>query len=204
MESENNYSFSEECEGLHMDFPHVPQNEGIRSLGWEEVEENLEINCTECEVKFDRWQNCGAKEGDLIEIKRKKYCHWAVSVGNDEIIHLTDGKDGMAIVLQELLKDVVKDSTCRVNNLEKEAERRRLIPRSVEEILETALHNLRKRFEYDPFKFNCEHFATGCYFGQQFSLQAEAAKGKHFVKKGARIVARSYMEAEACCGRHHN
>jgi hypothetical protein len=174
------------------------------SLGWKEVEENLEINCAECKVEFDLWENCAAKEGNLIEIKRKKYCHWAVSVGNNEIIHLTVGKDGMAIVLQELLKNVVKNSLCRVNNLEKEAERRGLIPRSVEEILKTARDNLRKRFEYDPFKFNCEHFATGCYFGEQFSLQAEAAKDKYFVKKGARLVVHSYMGAEAYCGRPRN
>jgi hypothetical protein len=202
MESENNYSFDEECEGFHMDFSPVRQNEEMQSSGWREVKENLEINCAECKVEFNLWENCGA-QGDLIEIKRKKYCHWAVSVGNDEIIHLTDGKDGKAIVLQELLKDLVKDSLCRVNKLEKEAERRGLIPKSVEEILEAA-HNLGRGFEYDPFKFNCGHFSTGCYFGEQLSLQALAAKGKKFVKKGARLVARSYMRAVAYCGRHPN
>jgi hypothetical protein len=62
MESENNYSFDEKCEGLHMDFTHVRQNEEIRSLGWKKVEENLETNCAECKVDFGLWENCGAKE----------------------------------------------------------------------------------------------------------------------------------------------
>jgi hypothetical protein len=62
--------------------------------------------------------------------------------GNEEIIHLTDGKDGKSVVEQELLKNEAKNSLCKVNYLEVPAKRRGLKPRNVDEILEAALRYL--------------------------------------------------------------
>lgn len=96
---------------------------------------------------------------------------------------------------------MAKISLCTVKNLEVAAERRGLKPRKVDEILEATHGYLGKKLEYDAFKFNCEHFVTGCYFGVCFSGQAEAAKSKHTVKKCTRLVVNRYMSAEACsCG----
>ncbi len=187
-------------------------DEEPRSLGCKPVVKNLKKNRDECETEFDIWQKCDAGKGDLIEIKRHLYySHWAVSVGDKEIIHLCDGGDGKAVVARDSLEDVAKNSLCRVNNLVAAAQRRGLQPRRVNDILKSVHKYLDEKVDYDPIKSNCEHFATYCRFGSGdyipgqsgFSEQALAAKGKGIVKNGARLLTNSLMGTESisCCSR---
>ncbi len=60
-------------------------------------------------------------------------------------MHLTDGEKGKAIVEQELLKNVAKNSLCTVNSLKIAAKRRGLKPRNVDKIFEAAHGNFGQR-----------------------------------------------------------
>jgi hypothetical protein len=180
-----------------------------QSLGCKKVAKKLKSKRAECERKFDKWENCGAEKGDLIEIKRHLYIsHWGVYVGDDEIIHLCGGKYENVVVGRHSLKDVAEDSLCRVNNLEAAALRRGLVPKSVNSILKEAHKYLETIVDYDPIDCNCEHFVTHCRFGSGdyipgqsgFSEQALAAKGEGLVKNGARLVTKSWIGTD-CCSR---
>ncbi len=76
MESGKECSLEEEIEGFHMSFQERGDKD-IRSLGFSDVEVKLEINFSEC--AFDVLENSNPNIGDMIEIRRKKYSHWALS-----------------------------------------------------------------------------------------------------------------------------
>ncbi|NWT13381.1 HRSL1 enzyme, partial [Vireo altiloquus] len=106
------------------------------------------------------------KPGDLIEIKRGGYQHWALYVGDGYVIHVTTtgensssfhtrsarGKKG--IVKKELLKDVVGNNKWSVNNKYD----RFWDPLPVEEIIRRAEILIDVEVPYHLLKFNCEHF----------------------------------------------
>ncbi|CAN8190688.1 unnamed protein product [Coccothraustes coccothraustes] len=107
--------------------------------------------------------------GDLIEIERTFYDHWAVYVGDGFVIHVTgracaawQGADstsvyaGKAKVMKELLREVVKNDKWHVNN---KYDRSRT-PRPVKEIIWCAEQWIGKEVPYDVFNRNCEHFVT--------------------------------------------
>ncbi|KAJ6652766.1 hypothetical protein lerEdw1_010914 [Lerista edwardsae] len=121
--------------------------------------------------------------GDLIEISRGLYTHWALYVGGGNVIHLTvpDGASGVShssvpsvhskkgLVKKEPLSEVVGDGTYRVSKKYEEKYNRR--PRK--EILRDAEAMVGKWVEYDLFASNCEHFATGISLGVRRSEQVE-------------------------------
>jgi hypothetical protein len=148
----------------------------VGSLGCGIVMRRLHENRRSCETGYDTPDNCRPKKGDLIEIKRLLYDHWAVYVGDGEVIHVRDGGNSKTTIKLDLLKDVCGESLCRINNLEKAAQMRGLKPRTVGTILNDAYNMLDKEFVYDSIDNNCEHFVTGCRFGSKFSEQASAAK----------------------------
>jgi hypothetical protein len=125
---------------------------------------------------YDIADNCKPNIGDLIEIKRLFYDHWAVYVGDGKIIHVSNDEDAKVTIKLDLLKNVCGKSSCRINNLEKAAQERGLKPRSAGTILDHANDMLGIIFEYHPINNNCEHFATNCRFGLSFSQQALAVK----------------------------
>ncbi|NWU27661.1 PA216 protein, partial [Dyaphorophyia castanea] len=122
---------------------------------------------------------CYLEPGDLIEIFRPLYQHWALYLGDGYVIHFTDTGEGSwslsvgsvrakkGIVKKELLKDVVKDNVWRVNN---KYDRSRT-PLPVEEIIWCAERWIGREMLYNVFAYNCEHFVTELRYGKKFSSQ---------------------------------
>ncbi|NXU21054.1 HRSL1 enzyme, partial [Pardalotus punctatus] len=125
-------------------------------------------------------RNCRPEPGDLIEIDRGVYKHWAVYVGDGYVIHVTkagtigspplssrssskSNKKGK--VKKELLEEVVGDDKWRVNN---KYDRSR-IPFPVEEIIKYAEESTDTVLPYNFLKKNCEHFVTKVRYGEPVS-----------------------------------
>ena len=72
-----------------------------------------------------------------------------------------------AMVRKEKLKEVVGDSTWRINNsLDKENE-----PRSASIIVKEALRQVGNMMDYSVISKNCEHFANELRYGKHESQQ---------------------------------
>ncbi|XP_053151297.1 phospholipase A and acyltransferase 3-like isoform X1 [Hemicordylus capensis] len=105
------------------------------------------------------------KPGDLIEIFRGLYKHWAIYIGGGFVVHVTsaDGIAGVcsscspsvpaqkAVVKKELLKDVVGPNRAWVNNVNDTKSN----PRAVEEILRDAKNYLGREISYNLIMSNC-------------------------------------------------
>ncbi|XP_056354288.1 phospholipase A and acyltransferase 1-like [Oenanthe melanoleuca] len=119
--------------------------------------------------------------GDLIEIDRRAYQHWALYMGDGYVINVTPVDEGApsllvsttsvftrkAKVKKQLLKEVVGDHKWRVNN-KYDCSR---IPRPVEEIIRRAEQWIDKEVDYDVLGSNCEHFVTELRYGEAVSEQ---------------------------------
>ncbi|KAM6930875.1 phospholipase A and acyltransferase 4-like, partial [Xenentodon cancila] len=113
-----------------------------------------------------------AKPGDLIEIFRGVYKHWAVYVGGGYVVHLvTTGEYYGHIVLKQKLEDVVGKDKWKVNNLLDHKHK----PRPVNDIVKSACSMVDTNLEYDLLKYNCEHFATEMRYGKPESRQVQNA-----------------------------
>uniref|UniRef100_A0A9J7XDD8 LRAT domain-containing protein n=1 Tax=Cyprinus carpio carpio TaxID=630221 RepID=A0A9J7XDD8_CYPCA len=124
--------------------------------------------------------------GDLIEIFRGRYQHWAIYVGDGYVIHVvtasghsnsgtssvTTGKGGNVTVKKEKLQDVAGNDKYRISNrLDNSYE-----PYPIEDILKEAESLVGKEFPYNLLLNNCEHFATLVRNGIPHSQQVEEAK----------------------------
>ncbi|NWT07559.1 HRSL1 enzyme, partial [Mionectes macconnelli] len=119
--------------------------------------------------------------GDLIEINRGVYQHWALYMGDGYVIHLTAEDEGIprpsagsvailtrkAKVKKQLLKDVVGSNNWQVNN--KYDSFRTPLP--VKEIIERAESYVDTERTYRLFYSNCEHFVTMLRYGEEISEQ---------------------------------
>ncbi|NXR22520.1 PA216 protein, partial [Cinclus mexicanus] len=119
--------------------------------------------------------------GDLIEIDRPLYQHWALYVGGGYVIHVTPiGENSppmtagsvtllmkRAKVKKELLKDAVGSDKWRVNN--KYDYYRKPFP--VEEMIQRAECQIGRVVLYRLFYKNCEHFVTELRYGEAVSEQ---------------------------------
>ncbi|NWS75832.1 HRSL1 enzyme, partial [Crotophaga sulcirostris] len=128
-----------------------------------------------------------AQPGDLIEIFRPAYQHWALYLGDGYIINVTPVDEGApgsissaksvfsskARVRMQLLKDVVGEDTYRINNKYDSS----YTPLPVEEIIRRAEAYIDKEVSYDVLGSNCEHFVTMLRYGEAVSNQAKKAIG---------------------------
>uniref|UniRef100_A0A671WPV6 Phospholipase A and acyltransferase 4-like n=1 Tax=Sparus aurata TaxID=8175 RepID=A0A671WPV6_SPAAU len=119
--------------------------------------------------------------GDLIQISRGLYSHWAVYVGDGYVVHMTtpSGVSGAAssslrsapnekaMVRKQKLQEAVGDSKWEISNSLDKMYR----PRSPRIIVEEALRQVGKRMEYSVTRKNCEHFATKLRYGKAVSFQ---------------------------------
>ncbi|NWR99758.1 HRSL1 enzyme, partial [Motacilla alba] len=119
--------------------------------------------------------------GDLIEIKRGHYEHWALYMGDGYVIHVTAiGENSppksagsvtiltsKAKVKKQLLEDVARNDTWRVNN-KYDCLR---IPFPMEEIIRRAEQWIDEEVTYRLFLKNCEHFVTMLRYGEGVSEQ---------------------------------
>ncbi|KAF6105830.1 hypothetical protein HJG60_016067 [Phyllostomus discolor] len=129
--------------------------------------------------------------GDLIEISRPIYQHWAIYMGDGYVVHLTSTGDypeagsfsicasigssvgsvlcKTGVVKMELLTHVARGCKYRVNNwLDKE-----LKPQPVEQILSSAKRMVGEMLPYDIIKNNCEHFVTKLRYGEPICQQVK-------------------------------
>ncbi|XP_076472373.1 phospholipase A and acyltransferase 3-like [Babylonia areolata] len=126
--------------------------------------------------------------GDLIEFPRGMYSHWAVYIGNEEVVHLSgDENDGInagmeashfltisgqrfgkALVKVENFWEVVEGTKAMKNN----AKDKKYNPLPKAEIVKNALARIG-RVGYNVLFDNCEHFATWCRYGLNKSEQVD-------------------------------
>ncbi|KAM7044222.1 phospholipase A and acyltransferase 1-like [Acridotheres tristis] len=128
---------------------------------------------------------CHPQPGDLIEIDRRVYQHWALYVGDGYVINVTPVDEGApslsvsttsiftrkAKVKKQLLKEVVGNHKWRVNN---KYDRSRT-PRPVKEIIRRAEQWIDEEVPYDVLGSNCEHFVTELRYGEGVSEQVKKA-----------------------------
>uniref|UniRef100_A0A8B9JYY2 Phospholipase A and acyltransferase 4 n=1 Tax=Astyanax mexicanus TaxID=7994 RepID=A0A8B9JYY2_ASTMX len=120
--------------------------------------------------------------GDLIEVFRPGYQHWAIYVGDGYVIHLTAGAGSSslmsvlydsALVKKERLSDVVGNDVYRVNNLlDDEYE-----PRDTNLLLKKAHSLVGQTLPFSVFSRNCEHFVTDLRYGKSTSSQVAVIGG---------------------------
>ncbi|XP_051930201.1 phospholipase A and acyltransferase 1 isoform X3 [Hippocampus zosterae] len=119
--------------------------------------------------------------GDLIEIFRPAYQHWALYLGDGYIINLTPVDESQAaamssvksvfsrkaVVRMQLLKEVVGSDSYRVNNKYDHNH----TPLPVCEIIQRAQILIGQEVSYDLLGSNCEHFVTLLRYGEGVSEQ---------------------------------
>nr|XP_044605750.1 phospholipase A and acyltransferase 4 isoform X4 [Equus asinus] len=119
--------------------------------------------------------------GDLIEIFRIGYEHWAIYVGGGDVIHLAPPSEypgagsssifsilsSRAVVKQEPLRDVAGGCRYRVNNYLDHKYR----PQPVNKIIGAAKEKIGEEIEYSVLSRNCEHFVTELRYGAASSRQ---------------------------------
>uniref|UniRef100_A0A3P9KUV6 Allantoicase n=1 Tax=Oryzias latipes TaxID=8090 RepID=A0A3P9KUV6_ORYLA len=121
-----------------------------------------------------------AKPGDLIEIFRGNYNHWAVYIGNGFVIHFgapnalsgSSSRGVGGIVMKEKLQDVVGKDKWRVNN----SSDKKYKPLPADEIVKKACSLVGVSLTYHLTKYNCEHFATEMRYGKAESRQAQTVE----------------------------
>ncbi|XP_039086325.1 phospholipase A and acyltransferase 1 isoform X2 [Hyaena hyaena] len=123
--------------------------------------------------------------GDLIEVFRSGYQHWALYLGDGYVINIAPLEDGVsaaftsaksifsrkALVKMQLLKDVVGNDTYRINNKYDET----YPPLPVEEVMQRSEIVIGQEVDYDILVNNCEHFVTLLRYGEGISEQANQA-----------------------------
>ncbi|KFO28468.1 HRAS-like suppressor 2, partial [Fukomys damarensis] len=119
--------------------------------------------------------------GDLIEIRRFGYAHWAVYVGDGYVVHLAPPSEfagagsssimsaltDRAIVKKELLSQVAGSDNYQVNNKYDD----RYSPLPTNKIVNQALQLVGKELRYSATSMNCEHFVTTLRYGVPCSDQ---------------------------------
>ncbi|TDG99116.1 hypothetical protein EPR50_G00208960 [Perca flavescens] len=123
--------------------------------------------------KFD------AEPGDLIEISRGMYQHWAIYIGGEEVVNFTPPDDDIAWksphgqVKREKIWEVVGKDKFKINNLLDN----KYQPRERDIIVKEACSMVGLEMPYHLISCNCEHFVTYLRYGIAESTQvATAAK----------------------------
>ncbi|XP_023559763.1 HRAS-like suppressor 2 [Octodon degus] len=115
------------------------------------------------------------RPGDLIEIQRSVYAHWAIYVGEGYVVHVAPPSElagaGLssimsalterAIVKKELLSEVAGTDHYEVNNKYDD----RYLPLPITKVVKHALELVGKEIPYSLTSKNCEHFVTELRYG---------------------------------------
>ncbi|KAL3876941.1 hypothetical protein ACJMK2_034720 [Sinanodonta woodiana] len=130
------------------------------------------------------------EDGDLVEFPRGLYSHWAVYVGNEEVVHLAGDPNAaskvnansshvFAICGKQFTKAQVKldnffkvaaDSKAKKNNDKDD----KVSPSDKREIVRRAMSKLGE-IGYNILWENCEYFASWCRYGEGWSEQTITA-----------------------------
>ncbi|NXM01132.1 HRSL1 enzyme, partial [Tyrannus savana] len=120
------------------------------------------------------------KPGDLIEINRGIYRHWALYLGDGYVLNVTPVDEGIphqssgiaailtkkAKVKKQLLKDVVGTDDWEVNKYDQSH-----IPLAVKEIIKQAESYIDTEGTYHLVYSKSEHFVTMLRYGKSASEQ---------------------------------
>ncbi|XP_054849492.1 phospholipase A and acyltransferase 3-like [Eublepharis macularius] len=145
--------------------------------------ENRRRNHKAAELTFPDFVNL--EPGDLIEVFRFGYQHWAIYVGNGFVIHLAPPSEyagagcaslmstltDKALVKKELLRDVVGNNRYRVNNKHDS----KYPPLPTAKIVRRAEEMVGQELLYKVTTENCEHFVTELRYGVAKSDQVRDA-----------------------------
>ncbi|KAE9547963.1 hypothetical protein FO519_008824 [Halicephalobus sp. NKZ332] len=123
------------------------------------------------------------KCGDLLVFNNIGYCHWAVYIGDDKVIHVT-GADDTGYSFESLingLKDKVSKAVVKEEELDTfgtiirfahvdNSLDSQIPPFSSDEIVGRARSKIGSWY-YDLERNNCEHFAKWCRYGEEVCQQ---------------------------------
>uniref|UniRef100_A0A8C9UP01 LRAT domain-containing protein n=1 Tax=Spermophilus dauricus TaxID=99837 RepID=A0A8C9UP01_SPEDA len=138
------------------------------------------------------------KPGDLIEIFRFGYEHWAIYVGNGYVVHpaptpeaARGGVSGFssvvgnrAIVKKELLSMVAGRDKYRVNNKND----KKYNPLPPNKIVQQAEKMVGKEVPYSLTSDNCEHFVTKLRHGVSLSGQVAGRVSSGVQEQGTLVM----------------
>ncbi|XP_038620303.1 phospholipase A and acyltransferase 3-like [Tachyglossus aculeatus] len=137
--------------------------------------------------------------GDLIEIFRMCYKHWAIYVGDGYVVHLVPPSEyagagassimsaltDKALVKKELLYDVVGRDRYRVNNKHDTVHQ----PLPPSKIVQNAEEQVGREVLYKLTSENCEHFVNELRYGVPRSDQVrDALVGASVAGAGLAVV----------------
>ncbi|XP_054829088.1 phospholipase A and acyltransferase 3-like [Eublepharis macularius] len=146
---------------------------------------NCENLVMELRYGLDMNEQDEIKPGDLIEIFRSCYQHWAIYVGDGKVVHLAPECDRLAngaasvlavlsdraYVKKDWLEVVVRKDQYRVNN--KHDNTHPLVP--LAKILQRAEELVGREMPYNLTSHNCEHFVMDLRYGVAMSDQVTDA-----------------------------
>ncbi|XP_069326252.1 phospholipase A and acyltransferase 5 isoform X2 [Eulemur rufifrons] len=131
------------------------------------------------------------RPGDLIEIFRIGYEHWAIYVEDDCVVHLAPPSEefgvgsitsifsNRAVVKYSRLEDVLHGCSWKINNKLDGT----YLPLPVDKIMQRTKNMVNKIVQYSLIEGNCEHFVNGLRYGVPRSQQVE-----HALMEGAKAA----------------
>ncbi|CAO2584548.1 Phospholipase A and acyltransferase 5 [Lemmus lemmus] len=137
------------------------------------------------------------RPGDLIEIFRIGYEHWAIYVEDDCVVHLAPPSEefevgsitsifsNRAVVKYSRLEDVLHGCSWKVNNKLDGT----YLPLPVDKIIQRTKNMINKIVQYSLIEGNCEHFVNDLRYGVPRSQQVEHALAEGAKAAGAVISA---------------
>ncbi|XP_005414806.1 PREDICTED: Ca(2+)-independent N-acyltransferase isoform X2 [Chinchilla lanigera] len=137
------------------------------------------------------------RPGDLIEIFRVGYEHWAIYVEDDCVVHLAPPSEDFevgsitsvfsnrAVVKYSRLEDVLHGCSWTVNNKLDGT----YLPLPVDRIIQRTKKMINKIVQYSLIEGNCEHFVNNLRYGVSRSQQVEHALVEGVKAAGAVISA---------------
>ncbi|XP_058471562.1 uncharacterized protein LOC131444881 isoform X1 [Solea solea] len=145
----------------------------------------VNYNCKDfaTELRYGKPESREPKKnpGDLIEVNRGNYSHWAVYIGGKEVVHLVRNDSASTTsfspsgqtsskseVRCDKLSDVLNGDSYQVNNLLDDKYK----PRNPDDIVKVAKKRIGPS-KYDVVISNCEHFATEMRYGTPVSRQVK-------------------------------
>ncbi|XP_059117582.1 phospholipase A and acyltransferase 5 isoform X2 [Peromyscus eremicus] len=137
------------------------------------------------------------RPGDLIEIFRIGYEHWAIYVEDDCVVHLAPPSEefevgsitsifsNRAVVKYSRLEDVLHGCSWKINNKLDGT----YLPLPVDKIIQRTKNMINKIVQYSLIEGNCEHFVNDLRYGVPRSQQVEHALVEGAKAAGAVISA---------------
>ncbi|VTJ88968.1 Hypothetical predicted protein, partial [Marmota monax] len=119
------------------------------------------------------------RPGDLIEIFRIGYEHWAIYVEDDYVVHLAPPSEefevgsitsvfsNRAVVKYSRLQDVLHGCSWKINNKLDGT----YLPLPVDKIIQRTKNMINKIVQYSLIEGNCEHFVNDLRYGVHRSQQ---------------------------------